>query len=397
MKALLDGEICSILAQVATLPSSDLESEELEFKGYRDEKALLNAKDLSDELSALANKRGGTIVVGVKAENDVSFGKWADQLVGIPPVDVAELKERLVGRLKPRVDLSVRNLPYGGQNFAVIGILHPQDTLVSTSAGKTYIREGRSSRPMEPNEIERAVKSLVAYDWSADTLDLNPNTVLDHDSVQAALADFRFKRKRMKPAPTVNAFLEAIGATRNGLLLKGGLLFLGKAEEIVRHLGDFEYRFSWKLSTGKLKVNDVWSSNLWQAIARAKDHFHECNTTQSYTYKGKPFKVPLLDETAFHEAYLNALVHRDYSADGMTSVNFTGGKMIITSPGQFYGGVTAENIAIHEPRHRNKAARAYSDDASACGPRGYGRLAHGDRIPTLRTKLSKIPRSAGFH
>jgi len=49
------------------------------------------------------------------------------------------------------------------------------------------------------------------------------------------------------------------------------------------------------------------------------------------------------------------MVHRDYSVDGMVSVNFTGDKLIITSPGTFYGGVTAENIAKHEPRHRNKS------------------------------------------
>jgi hypothetical protein len=73
------------------------------------------------------------------------------------------------------------------------------------------------------------------------------------------------------------------------------------------------------------------------------------------TFQGKSYDVQLLDRTAFHEAFLNALVHRDYSVDGMVSVNFTGDKLIITSPGTFYGGVTSENIAKHEPRHRNKA------------------------------------------
>ncbi|WP_084032112.1 ATP-binding protein [Desulfonatronum lacustre] len=72
-------------------------------------------------------------------------------------------------------------------------------------------------------------------------------------------------------------------------------------------------------------------------------------------FQEKKYTFQLLDKIAFHEAYLNALVHRDYAVDGMVSVNFTSDKLIITSPGIFYGGVTAENIAKHEPRHRNKA------------------------------------------
>jgi len=65
-------------------------------------------------------------------------------------------------------------------------------------------------------------------------------------------------------------------------------------------------------------------------------------------------QAPLLDPIAFHEAYLNALVHRDYASVGMISALFTGDRMTISSPGGFYGGVTPENIAVHEPRHRNQ-------------------------------------------
>ena len=390
MPVLLDSDVRAILEKVRSRPSSELESEELEFKGYRDEKALHNAKDVSDELSALANKNGGHLIIGVKAENDVPAGAWPSQLVGIDRVDVATTKERLLGRLKPKLDISVRNVLFDHKNFVVIGIAHPRDTLVSTSGGKTYIREGKSSRPMEPREIERAVKALVTYDWSADTLDLDPQSVLDEGSVAEALKDF-ILRRQLKTTPTKAAFFEAIGATRNGALMKGGLLFLGKAEHIAQHLGDYEYRFSWRLPTGKLEVNDVWSGNLWSAVARAKEHFHHCNKTQVYKYKDKEFIAPLLDVTAFHEAYLNALVHRDYSADGMTSVNFTGEKLIITSPGQFYGGVTAENIAIHEPRHRNKAlARILMThqlvDRAGMGVlrMGIGSLRYGRSFPVFR-------------
>ena len=396
MRLLYDSEIREILEQVRTRPSSNLESELMEFKGYRDEKAMHNAKDIPDELSALANNHGGTLIVGVKDDSDVKAGDWPSQLAGIPEVDAATTKERILGRLKPKVELSVRNVPFDTKNYVVLQIAHPRDTLVSTSAGKTYIREGKSSRPMEPYEIERAVKALVSYDWSADTLELDPTEVLDPASVQEAQKDFALRRQLKEPL-TPKAFLEAIGATRDGVLMKGGLLFLGKQEHIARSLGDYEYRFSWKLPTGQLEVNDVWAGNLWNAVASAKAHFHHCNKTQAYKYKDKKFEAPLLDVTAFHEAYLNALVHRDYSAEGMTSVNFTGDKIVITSPGQFYGGVTAENIAIHEPRHRNKAlARILMThqlvDRAGMGVlrMGIGSLRYGRSFPHFREAQHSI-------
>ena len=38
----------------------------------------------------------------------------------------------------------------------------------------------------------------------------------------------------------------------------------------------------------------------------------------------------------------------------MISVNYTNRHLVVTSPGNFYGGVTSENTLRHEPRHRNK-------------------------------------------
>ena len=235
---------------------------------------------------------------------------------------------------------------------------HRRDTLVTTSSGKVYIRDGRSSRPMSPQEIESAVKALQTYDWSAEELpSLKPLDSIATDALQEALTAFRELRSQKNIPDNISTlnFLEAIGITRNGILTKGGLLFLGKEKIIQNCLGEFEYRFSWKKRDGCLVINDVWSGCIWSSLQRSKAHFRKCNKTFDFEFEGKDYTAPLLDEMAFHEAYLNALVHRDYSIDGMVSVNFTGDKLVITSPGGFYGGVTAENIALHEPRHRNKA------------------------------------------
>jgi len=390
---ILDFKIREILNLLKTELSSNVESETIEFKGYRDERALHNSKELTEELSALANAEGGLVIVGVRDESGIS---GVDQLSGIEVVDELQTKERLQGRLRPNIEVNVRNIEFENKNYVVIKISKRRDTLVTTSSGKACIREGRSSRPMSPLEIESAVKSLSSYDWTAEELDIDSLSSLNLQAVESANTDFCTRRDISTPLDNAS-FLEAIGATKNGRLTKGGLIFLGKPGLIHKIAGEFEFRFSWKRSSGELLINDVWSDCIWNSLLRAKENFNKCNSTHEFKYKDQKFSCPLLDSVAFHEAYLNAIVHRDYSVDGMISVNFCEGKIVITSPGTFYGGITAENIAKHEPRHRNKAlARilmTYSlVDRAGMGVlrMGLGALRYGRSLPRFRETSDSV-------
>lgn len=355
MSRISESDIKSILSMVKSKASADLESEVLEFKAFKDERALHNSKELAEEIVALANKKGGTIIIGVKDSSNVPYGQWNEQLVGIQGVDLITAKDRIRGRLQPEIDLVVLEFNFEAKPYLIIEVSHRPDILVSTRSGKTLIRDGRSSRPMSSYELKQAVKNLTSYDWSGEVLyGVNAINVLDPEALVNAIKDFTVRRNLEKP-PAVKAYLEAIGATKQGHLTYGGLIFLGKEDEIRNYLGDFEYRFSRKKQDGELIINDVWGGCVWNSIERAKLHFENCNKTEQFKSGDKIFSTPLLDDVAFHEAYLNAVVHRDYSAEGMISVNFTGNQLKITSPGIFYGGITAENIARHEPRHRNKA------------------------------------------
>jgi len=344
--------VLQILNELEHKPSESLESDILEFKAYSSEAALHNAKELSEEISALANQKGGLILVGVRDSRSVMYGMWPDQLCGFDKVDGYTTLERLRNKVKPFIALELGEINHHGKNYLVIKVPHRRDLLVTTTSGKVCIRDGKSSRPMTPDEIEQAVKNLQNYDWSSESLELSP-AVLNETSVQEALSDFASRRKLTELG--IPNFLEAIGATHNGILTRSGLLFLGKNNVIREQLGRFEYRFSRKTAGGKLLINDVWEDCLWETIKRGKALFDHCNQPQNLSFQGKEYTVQLLDKVVFHEAYLNALVHRDYSVDGMVSVNFTGNQLIITSPGTFYGGITSEDIAKQEPRHRNKA------------------------------------------
>lgn len=346
--------ITDILEKLKTQPSENFESEIVEFKSYASENAL-HSGNISDEICALANNSGGHIIVGVVDSSNVKNQKWNTQLKGFAKIDLDTAKERLLGKLSLKISITLKEITFENKNYLIIEVPNITHSLVTTSSGKVFLREGKSSVPATPEQILLLVKNLQSYDWSGEENDLDILKSLNLSALKEAKKDFCERRKIDIGELTDEGFLEAIDATKNGRLINSGLLFLGKKDAIKKNFGLLEYRFSWKTSSGELIINDVWEDCIWNSVRKVKDFFGKCNKVFNFDYQGVDYELHTLDEQAFHEAFLNAIVHRDYTLDGMTSVNFMESELVITNPGTFYGGVTGSNILYHQPRHRNKA------------------------------------------
>jgi predicted HTH transcriptional regulator len=391
-------EILKIIEACRSVDSEMLESEEVEFKEFASIKSLHGSRDLAEELSALANKNGGVVIVGIKDGNNVVNSVWETQLVGFEVGDLIEIEQRLKGKLKPSIEIKAEYVQFENKNYLIIHVPMRRDTLITTSSGKVCIRDGRSSRPMSPEEIKSAIGGLHNYDWTAEVLESLDMSSLNEKSFNEAYDDYcKRKKYTLDELPTYRAFLEAIGATSNGNLTKSGLLFLGKSETIKKWLGVYEYRFSWKTRSGQLLINEVWDDNLWNTILKSKSNFTICNSEHDITFKNTTYKCKTLDSKAFHEGFMNALVHRDYSIEGMVVVDFNSGRMTITNPGVFYGGVSAENIIVHQPRHRNKALAKllmsfHLVDRAGMGVQrmGLGSLMYGREFPSFRESFDTV-------
>jgi len=73
------------------------------------------------------------------------------------------------------------------------------------------------------------------------------------------------------------------------------------------------------------------------------------------THEVDLFRVPIpnYDRRAFREAFINALVHRDYSRLGAIHVQWTADGITMSNPGGFVEGVTLDNLLVVAPRPRN--------------------------------------------
>ncbi|GHB73136.1 hypothetical protein GCM10008107_23200 [Psychrosphaera saromensis] len=389
-----EEQILDLIRSCGQVNSDLLENEVVEFKEYRSLKALHDKrKDLSEEIAAFANHKGGTVIVGIKDGSNVKDNNWSKQLVGTELGDPIIVNDSIQGNLQPRQKLRTAYHAINSVTYLSIQVERSVNSLVSTSSGKYMIRDGRSSRPLQPHEVTTAINNLRAYDWTSQTIeDIEYQKLLDVHSISAAYADYVARKDIADDEqPSLEQFLEAIGVTSDGKVTKAGLLFLGKSEQIKALLGTYEYRFSWIKRNGTLKVNEVWDGNLWDTNIKAKKHFDDCNSSEVFTFKSKSYTCKLLDVDAFHEGFLNSLVHRDYMLEGMVSIEFDSTLMTITNPGCFFGGVSPENITNHHPRHRNKAlANLMMNfnlvDRAGMGVKrmGLGSLKYGREFPTFK-------------
>ena len=131
-----------------------------------------------------------------------------------------------------------------------------------------------------------------------------------------------------------------------------GLLFLGREEQLRRFIPAYEAAFQ-VLEGTDVQVNEFFRKPLLQTFEEIEQLFKARVIEQEVQVGLFRVPIPNFDRRAFREAFVNALVHRDYSRLGAVHIRIDDDGMNISSPGGFVEGVTLQNILVTEPRPRN--------------------------------------------
>ena len=125
-------------------------------------------RDFADELAAMANSRGGTVVLGV---DDAS-----KEVIGIPlnHLDIVEgwAREICNDSVKPALDADIRKFTLNnsdGRSVPIVRIDVARSFFVHKSPGGYFLRIGNSKREMSPEFIarqfqERSYSRLKQFD-----------------------------------------------------------------------------------------------------------------------------------------------------------------------------------------------------------------------------------------
>lgn len=119
------------------------ESERVEFKTN-----LRDVSTLVKNVSALANTRGGIILVGIQ-EPDI--------IVGTQPEQVFRIVERAKGMLKPAIDLSVSAIEIDQKRIVAISVPESKDVIFGN--GMALKRVGEQIRPLSPQDLEHKISA----------------------------------------------------------------------------------------------------------------------------------------------------------------------------------------------------------------------------------------------
>ncbi len=314
----------------------------------------LSDRDLVAAVVALANTEGGALLLGVEDDGTVTG-------LHVSHANVSGIPSLIANKTNPSISVRVESAMVEGHSIARIQVPKSRQ-LVSTSDGLLLRRRIKLDGKPEavafyPHEFIERQSSLGLVDPSAMTIEgmeadqLDPlqrlrvrNGIkkyggdqsliaLADDELDSALGICRFVSGRRRPTVA-------------------GLLLLGTEDAIRTHLPAYEVAFQVLRGTD-VKANEFFRKPLLETF-EAVDLLFNARVSEEELQVGL-FRVPVpnFDRRAFREAFVNALVHRDFSRLGAVHVRLDDDGMSISNPGGFVDGVTLDNLLVAEPRSRN--------------------------------------------
>ena len=345
--------------------------------------------DMADELAAMANGRGGTLVLGVEDGSREAIGLELDHL------DIVEgwIREICNDLIRPALDADIlkRELTNReGGAALVIRVDVPRSLTVHESPGGYYRRVGSSKRKLAPDMLarlfqERANSRLIRFDET-----LVPRT--SPADVEHALA-----RKFLVDEPTMESLrkLRILGEDSDGetqLTVAGVLLCTRSPERWLRHAYIQAVSYAGERTDVDYQTDarDICGS-LDEQVAEAL-HFVARNMLVRATKTNARVEHLQFSERAVFEALVNAVAHRDYSMLGSRiRLHMFANRIELLVPGELTNTLTPDSLHL---RQSNRNELVVSLLARCAAPSGIGRTrlmdVRGDGVPIIRQQCQEL-------
>jgi len=131
-----------------------------------------------------------------------------------------------------------------------------------------------------------------------------------------------------------------------------GLLVLGREASIQSLVSAHEVAFQ-VLGGTEVKVNVFFRHPLLKTFETVLEKFQARVEEEEIQLGLFRVPVPNFEPCAFREAFVNALIHRDYSRLGAVYIRIDNDGLSVSNQGVFVEGVALDNLLTVEPRPRN--------------------------------------------
>jgi ATP-dependent DNA helicase RecG len=311
------------------------EDEHLEFK---EAKKRFDFERLVKYCAALANKGGGSIILGVTDRPP----RW---VVGSTAFDELErTKAGLIERLRLRIDAGEVRHP--GGRVVVFTVPSRPIGLPIPVEGAYWMRAGEDLVPMTPDMLRR-IFDEASPDFSAEICpkatfaDLNPAAI---ESLRGRWV--RHSGNKVLARRRAETLLRDAELVLPGGVTYAALILLGTRAALGRFLAQAEVIFEYRSTVrpGPANQREEFRQGFFAFYDRVWELVNLRNDMQHFQERFVMHPVPTFSEVAVREALLNAVSHRDYRHPGSVFVRQFPRRIEIVSPGGLPPGITPENI-----------------------------------------------------
>ena len=321
---------------------------------FKSDSTCLPDRELLAAVVSLANTEGGDLLLGVEDDGTVT---------GLHPnhLNTAGLPSLIANKTNPALSVRVERYDLQGKSIARITVPKSRQ-LVSISDGTLLRRriklDGKPEAvPFYPHEFIQRQSSMGLVDPSAmllEDIDVRRLDPLQRQRIRNAIKKYGGDQSLLALAD--DELDGALGLCRetNGVrrATLAGLLLLGTEELLRANLPSYEVAFQ-VLQGTDVRVNEFFRKPLLETFEEVELLFKARVEEEEIQVGLFRVPVPNYDRRAFREAFVNALVHRDFSRLGAVHVKLTENGLSISNPGGFVEGVNLDNLLVADPRSRN--------------------------------------------
>ncbi|WP_291314467.1 RNA-binding domain-containing protein [Corynebacterium sp. UBA2622] len=341
--------------------------------------AYINERAVIERMAALANSRGGTLLVGVGGDGSISgchpfHGDHTD------PVQLAAAIRRYTA---PPLDVAVEVAAVEGQPVVALSVA-ASPTPVATAWGVYRARSLNSSgvavdEGLPPAELFTRYRDANGVDWAtspaagASPSDLDPGAFAAYRRLTASHGGNSALAQRGD-----DSLVRALGFRNDSgePLSLGAILLFGTEESITRHLP-----FHQVVVADARTPRSTWRSRA--ALPVLVERLTGATPGAETVGNALPF-------------VLNALLHRDYTLPGAIYVHVDEDRRTVTSPGPLPRGITAEDVLGGAPSFAPRSLHLTTAIAHTGVTRGAGTGA-ADAAREMLARGFAAPSYSGTH
>ena len=346
---------------------------------FKEEK--VKAKDLGEEIVAFANSEGGTILIGVSDDGNIT---------GITDKKIEETimnicRNNVVPNIIPSFEYAIIN----DKKIVILGIPKGLSKPYSTVDNKYYIRVGTTKRIASREELLRLFEGNGSLHFDISPVintsikDLNLDVIRDY-YLKYNACDLYDEEKEQVERLLINAdILKELNGEK--VCSVGGLLIFGKMpQRYLPQNGITFAHFNGSEISDELIDKKVIEGRI-QDIAENTLTIIKNNILAPSVIKNlKRVEVEEYPKVVLREALVNSLVHRNYSIYGSKIRIFMFNDRIeFRSPGRLPNTVTTEKMKVGVSFARNPFLVKYMENMRYIDQLGRG-------IPMIIKKMKSI-------